>query len=87
MGAEALRYAAAIAPKGEESTYMAMSGLPWVLAKLPAGILSGYLLAAYCPKEGPRNAAMMWLVIGLTTLSAPVLLVFLRRSIVPKEFA
>ncbi|MCK6511737.1 MFS transporter [Myxococcota bacterium] len=86
-GPKLYEYTAAIAPKGEESTYMAMSGLPWVLAKLPAGIFSGYLLAAYCPEEGPRNAAMMWLVIGLTTLSAPVLLVFLRRWIVPKESA
>ena len=84
-GPKLYEYTASISPKGEESTYMAMSTLPWVLAKLPAGIFSGYLLAAYCPPTGPRQSTTMWLWIGLTTLIAPVLLVFLKGVILPSK--
>lgn len=87
-GPKLYEYTAAIAPQGEESTYMAVSTLPWVLAKLPAGLLSGYLLEAYCPEEGRRQSTTLWLIIGLITLSAPLGLFLFRhlfRSIVPSR--
>ena len=82
-GPKLYEYTAAVAPKGEESTYMALSGLPWILAKLPAGMMSGTLLANYCPEEGPRDSTTMWLIIAMTTFAAPLMLVLLRRVIVP----
>lgn len=84
-GPKLYEYTAAVAPKGEESTYMALSGLPWILAKLPAGMMSGALLANYCPEEGPRESTTMWLIIALTTFAAPLLLLALRHAIVPRE--
>ena len=42
-------YTAAIAPKGQEASYMAMSSLPFFLAKLGVAPLSGVLLAHFCP--------------------------------------
>ena len=74
-------YAAAVAPKGQEASYMSLSYLPFFLAKLLVGMFSGVLLARYCPETGPRNSAMLWLIIALTTTIAPLGLIALRRYI------
>ena len=69
---------ATIAPRGRESSYMGLSGLPFFVAKLGALPMSGWLLAKYCPPEGPRHSSMMWLVIGITTALAPISMLALR---------
>lgn len=74
-------YAAAVAPKGQEASYMSISYLPFFVAKLCVGMFSGVLLSRYCPETGPRNSAMLWLVIALTTTLAPIGLVIFRRWI------
>jgi MFS family permease len=74
-------YAAAIAPKGQEASYMALSYLPFFLAKLFVGMFSGVLLARYCPASGPRHSATLWLIIALITVLAPIGLISLRRFI------
>jgi dipeptide/tripeptide permease len=74
-------YAAAIAPKGQEGSYMSLSYLPFFLAKLGVASLSGMLLAKYCPETGPRHSQMLWLIIALTTAICPVGLITLRRWI------
>ncbi len=78
-------YAAVIAPKGQEASYMAMSYLPMFVAKLTVGILSGVLLSIFCPKVGPRHSEMLWVVIGILTLVAPVGLLACRRYINVRE--
>jgi len=78
-------YAAAIAPKGQEASYMSMSYLPFFFAKLLVAWSSGYLLTTFCPETGPRNSRAMWLVIALMTLVAPVGLVAFRKIIKVKE--
>lgn len=70
-------YTCKIAKEGREGTYMALASAPLFLAKLPVGLMSGYLLQKYCPEDGARNSQMMWLIIGLITASSPVLLTFL----------
>jgi MFS family permease len=74
-------YAAAIAPKGQEASYMSLSYLPFFLAKLPVATFSGVLLARFCPETGPRDSATLWLIIALTTAVAPAGLLLLRRYI------
>lgn len=74
-------YAAAVAPKGQEASYMSISYLPFFVAKLCVGMFSGVLLSTYCPPTGPRNSGTLWLIIALTTTVAPVGLVLLRRWI------
>ena len=74
-------YAAAIAPKGQEASYAALSYVPFLLAKLLIGTFSGMLLARYCPEHGVRQSGMMWLFVALTASVAPVGLVALRRFI------
>jgi MFS family permease len=78
-------YAAAIAPKGQEASYMALSYLPFFVAKLLVGVFSGFLLAKYCPETGPRHSEMLWLMIALTTMIAPVGLLILRPFIQVRE--
>jgi MFS family permease len=78
-------YAAVIAPRGQEASYMALSYLPFFGAKLTVGLLSGILLDRYCPRVGERNSEMIWWIIGGLTLIAPVGLIVFRRFIQVKE--
>ena len=74
-------YAAAIAPKGQEASFSALSYIPFLLAKLLVGTVSGELLARYCPEVGERHSGTMWLVVALMASVAPVGLIALRRHI------
>ncbi len=79
-------YPAAIAPQGQEASYMALSMLPYFVAKFFAGGLSGALLQAYCPAQGPRDSGTLWLIVGLMALATPIgLLVFKRWIRVHEE--
>ncbi len=73
-------YAAAIAPKGQEASYGSLAYLPFLVGKLLVGT-SGWILAAFCPAEGPRNSGMMWLIFALAASVAPVGLILFRRYI------
>lgn len=76
-----LEYTAVIAPRGRESSYMGLSSLPYFFAKMIAGPMSGYLLAWYCPAVGPKHPAILWGIIGATTLLGPISIVLLRSAI------
>jgi MFS family permease len=78
-------YAAAIAPKGQEASYAALSYIPFLLAKLLIGVFSGALLERYCPAEGPRDSATMWLFVAVTASVAPIGLLALGRYIRVQE--
>jgi MFS family permease len=74
-------YAAAIAPKGQEASYGALSYVPFLLAKLLIGLFSGQSLMRYCPETGPRHPETLWLIVAIMSLVAPVGLIALRRYI------
>ena len=78
-------YAAAIAPKGQEASYGALSYIPSLGSKLFATMIAGNLLAKYCPENGPRNSTMLWLMIALTASLAPIGLVAFQRYIRVQE--
>lgn len=78
-------YAAAIAPKGQEASYSALSYVPFFLAKLFIGVFSGRMLETYCPETGMRDSQTMWLIVALITMVAPVGLITLRRWIRVRE--
>lgn len=73
-------YAAAIAPKGQEASYGALAYLPFLVGKLLVGT-SGWLLAAFCPEQGPRRSGTMWLIFALAASTAPIGLIVFRRYI------
>jgi MFS family permease len=74
-------YAAAIAPKGQEASYSALSYVPQLLAKLLITMISGKWLMRYCPETGPRHSETLWLIVALFSLIAPIGLIALRRLI------
>ncbi|MCS6902134.1 MAG: hypothetical protein RMJ98_21185, partial [Myxococcales bacterium] len=78
-------YNVSIAPRGREATYVSLAALPYFLAKFLVGPTSGYLLAAFCPAEGPRHPAILWAIIGLSTMIGPVGIFALRNLIQKKD--
>jgi MFS family permease len=78
-------YSAAIAPKGQEASYMSLSYLPFLVAKFFVGMFSGLLLAKYCPESGPRQPQLLWLIIALPTMITPIGLFLFRNYIRVRE--
>ena len=78
-------YSAAIAPKGQEASYSALSYMPMLLAKLLGGMALVAIQAKYCPASGERDSGTMWLILGFITLVAPIGLICLKRFIRVKE--
>jgi MFS family permease len=50
-------YTAAIAPKGQEGTYLGLSMVPWFLAKTLVSVFSGHLLGRWSPETVSVNGA------------------------------
>ena len=73
-------YAAAIAPKGQEASYGSLAYLPFLVGKILVGA-GGWLLAAFCPEQGPRRSGTMWFIFALAASVAPIGLVVFRRYI------
>ncbi|MBP6874455.1 MAG: MFS transporter [Candidatus Eisenbacteria bacterium] len=73
-------YTAAVAPAGQEGSYLGMSLMPYFIAKTFISLLSGHMLTRFCP-EGIqagliagtvpfwRSPAAMWLILGLFALA------------------
>lgn len=83
-------YTAAIAPKGQEGSYLGMSMMPWFLAKTLVSAMSGSLLVRWVPEgigERMRQGTVafwdrpeaMWLILGLWALSGPVLAIIFQK--------
>ena len=73
-------YAAAIAPSGQEASYGALAYIPFLIGKLLIGT-AGWILAAFCPAEGPRRSNIMWLIFALAASVAPLGLILFSRYI------
>ena len=78
-------YNVSIAPRGREATYVSLAALPYFLAKFLVGPASGYLLARYVPEGGPYEPAMLWALIGLSTMLGPVGILMARGWIGKKD--
>ena len=78
-------YNVSIAPRGREATYVSLAALPYFLAKFLVGPTSGYLLATYVPVEGPRDPAMLWAIVGASTIIGPIGIFALRKHFARPE--
>src|SRR5205823_8868756 len=67
-----LEYAAELAPEGRTAQYMGVANLPWFVAKTTTGFYSGFILERFCPKVGPQNTEMMWLIYGVIAMATPI---------------
>ena len=72
-------YTAAVAPKGQEASYMSLSLLPYFLAQFGVGMLSGRLLEAYVPEVGARDPATLWVIVAAMAAICPLGLLAFRR--------
>ncbi len=82
-------YTAAIAPKGQEGTYLGFSMMPWFVAKVTVSFLSGHMLTRWAPEGiGARIKAgtvpfwsspeAMWLILGVWAMAGPLLAILFR---------
>jgi len=76
-------YAMSIAPTGREATFAALASAPLFAAKVPVGLLSGYLLNRYMSEDDDsgRNPQLMWAIIGVLTISSPIGITLLEPCI------
>jgi MFS family permease len=81
-----MQFTAEVAPKGKEGTYIALSVLPFFLAKFVVGPMSGMLLAAYTPVDAAGKALaeyphhhMVWVWIGGMAVLSPIGLLMFRN--------
>lgn len=65
-------------PKGREGIYSSLVGVYLIVPGFVVNSMSGWLLSSYCPEDGARHCAIMWLLIGLMTCATPLLLVPFR---------
>lgn len=83
-----MQFTAEIAPKGKEGSYIALSALPFFLAKMFVGPLSGWLVATYTP-EGATSYPlhyMVWVWIGGMALASPLGLLIFRKLFLRTEY-
>ncbi|MDQ3232712.1 MAG: MFS transporter [Pseudobdellovibrionaceae bacterium] len=77
-------YTAAIAPEGQEGSYLGLSMVPWFAAKTIVSVLSGHMLSRWVPEgigERLRTGTVpfwetpeaMWLILGCVALAGPFL--------------
>ena len=82
-------YTAAVAPKGQEGTYLGFTMIPWFLAKMIVSALSGHMLARWCPEDiGPKltqgtlaywdTPAAMWLFLGIVAMAGVLIAILLK---------
>ena len=76
-----MEYAAQVSPATASSTWSALGVMPLFAAKLPAGLLSGILLAKFVPEQGHRRPRVMWAIVWGITSVGPIALLLLRRLI------
>ena len=83
-------YTAAVAPIGQEGTYLGLSMVPWFLAKTIVSLVSGHMLTQWCPegigeklKAGTvafwNSPAAMWLVLAVFALGGPIIARFMKN--------
>ena len=82
-------YTAAIAPAGQEGTYLGLSMLPWFLAKTLVSLFSGHMLTKWVP-EGIAEKIVadevgfwdspgaLWLILGILALAGPIICVLIK---------
>jgi len=77
------QYTMNIAPEGREASFSALASAPLFAAKIPVGLMSGYLLETYIDEDecDDGKAKMMWLIIGLATISSPILITIFDRCL------
>jgi hypothetical protein len=55
--------------QGREASFSALAAAPLFAAKVPVGLLSGYLVSTYLPEDGSKpDGQTLWLIVGVLTM-------------------
>jgi len=76
------------APEGREGMYVAITAAPMYLASVPVGVMSGWMLKEYCPRDTlPEDCqgAFIWFLIGIGGFTSPALLWIFRSRLFTEE--
>lgn len=82
-------YTAAIAPKGQEGTYLGLSMAPYFFAKIAVSSLSGHMLAKWVPTDiasKMRDGVVgfwdspggLWVILGIAAFAGPIIALLFR---------
>ncbi len=88
-----MQFAAQVAPKGKEGSYISLAVLPYFFAKLAAGPFSGWLVSTYTPlleelegdpgiiaaPERYANHYFVWLWVGGIAMLSPIGLLIFKK--------
>lgn len=86
-GPKLYEYSTMAAPAGREGLFVAITAAPIYLSSVPAGIISGWLLASFCPKKAApedRQGGKLWLFVGISVAWTPIMLWVLRKKLLKK---
>eukprot|EP00928_Gymnodinium_smaydae_P043019 TRINITY_DN28911_c0_g2_i1.p1 TRINITY_DN28911_c0_g2~~TRINITY_DN28911_c0_g2_i1.p1 ORF type:complete len:708 (+),score=127.57 TRINITY_DN28911_c0_g2_i1:104-2227(+) len=86
-GPKLYEYSTMSAPTGREGLFVAITAAPIYLSSVPAGLISGWLLENYCPKNArpeDMQGGLLWLYVGFSVAWTPVLLWILRKKLLKK---
>lgn len=88
-----MEYTAAIAPKGQEGSYLGISMITWFFAKTAASAASGHMLTKWCPEGiGAKLRAggvpywetpeAMWFILGCIAVGTVLIIIFAKNFFV-----
>jgi proton-dependent oligopeptide transporter, POT family len=78
-------YIASFAPKGKAGMYMGLAFVPFAIGAWMGGQASGFLIAEYLPKEGPRSPLTIWSIYAcLGVVCAGAMFVYGRLTARPR---
>jgi len=84
-------YTAAIAPPGQEGTYLGLSMMPWFVAKLAVGAMSGHMLERWVPAQSGMKTLCegapafwdtpeaMWGILFVWAIAGPIIALTFKR--------
>ncbi|OMJ88966.1 hypothetical protein SteCoe_8975 [Stentor coeruleus] len=78
-------YALSIAPPGKEGTFISLASSPLALSMIIAGLSGGVLLTEFCPSHGDKHCWAVWGIIGLITLTIPIIMLIFREYLEEKN--
>lgn len=78
-------YTMQVSPQGSEGIYTSLSSAPLFSVQLIVGGMSGWLLTNFMSVDGPHYGGILWGIIGLTSMTSPILMCLFREYISPSS--
>lgn len=80
-------YTMEVSGHGKEGLYSSLSSAPLFSVKLLVGGMSGWLLTNFMPADdvAARDGKTLWMIVGLTSLTSPILMLIFKNYISPPE--